>query len=184
MPWLADTNILLRFINADDPQHLLMREVVEALLERGERLYYAQQNRREFWNVCTRPVAANGLGYTIDQTRDTLEAVDATFLRLPDRPESGPEWDRVVAHYEVRARAVHDAQLVASMLVNGVDRILTLNVADFARYVEVTAVHPQEVLSPSARGPREPPSDSPSESLESETQGTCTWDREPDSAER
>jgi predicted nucleic acid-binding protein len=148
MPWLADTTILLRFSNVDDPQHLLVRGAIEVLLEQGERLHYTQQNRREFWNVCTRPVAANGWGYTVEQTQQALAEVDAAFQRLPDRAESGPEWDRLVAHYEVIGRQVHDAQLVAAMLVNEITHILTLNDADFHRYDEITAVHPQDVVPP------------------------------------
>jgi hypothetical protein len=32
------------------------------------------------------------------------------------------------------------------MLAHGVTRILTLNTADFARYSDITAVTPQEIL--------------------------------------
>lgn len=148
MPHLADTNILTRYTNVNDPQHRIVSDAVRSLLLRGEALYYTQQNRREFWNVCTRPVAANGLGYTVAETLQRLAEVDAAFRRLPDRPESGPEWDRLVAHYQIIGVSVHDAQLVASMIVNGIDRILTLNVSHFLRYVEITAVHPQDVTAP------------------------------------
>ena len=151
MPHLADTNILLRFTNINDTQHILVSEAVQELVRQGEILYYTQQNRREFWNVCTRPIAANGLGYTVAGTLQRLAEVDATFQRLADRPETGPEWDRLVAHYQVTGVSVHDAQLVASMSVSGIDRILTLNVGHFQRYVEITAVHPQDVpLQPAA----------------------------------
>ncbi len=148
MSHLADTNILTRITNVNDPQHTLVSEAVRALLLQGEILYYTQQNRREFWNVCTRPVEVNGLGYTVAETFQRLAEVDATFVRLPDRPEAGPEWDRLVTHYQVTGRTVHDAQLVASMLVNGITHVLTLNVEDFRRYIEVTAVHPAEVEPP------------------------------------
>ena len=146
MPWLADTNILIRFINADDPLHELVRRAIAALMARGARLCYSQQSRREFWNVCTRPLRANGLGYTIDETRQALAEVDATFSRLQDIPAGAFEWDRLVTQHQVVGRAVHDAQLVASMLVHGVTHLLTLNDADFARYSgEITVVHPRDV---------------------------------------
>jgi hypothetical protein len=135
MPWLADTNILLRLTNIDDPEHVLVAGAVAGLLQRGEQLHYTQQNRREFWNVCTRPAGVNGFGYTVDLTRQALGEVDAIFHRLADRPESGPEWDRLVVQHQVMGRAVHDAQL-----------ILTLNVADFRRYPEITPIHPSDVI--------------------------------------
>jgi predicted nucleic acid-binding protein len=55
-----------------------------------------------------------------------------------------------VIQHQVVGRAVHDAQLVASMVVHGITHILTLNVPDFARYAEVTPVHPQQVVAPAA----------------------------------
>jgi len=52
----------------------------------------------------------------------------------------------------VVGRAVHDAQIVASMVVHAITHILTLNVGDFVRYAEVTAVHPQDVPAASPAG--------------------------------
>lgn len=145
MPYLADTNILLRFVNVNDPEDSLVAGAVKSLLQRGEVIHYTQQNRREFWNVCTRPSNRNDLGYSVEETVLRLAEIDAVFSRLPDLPGTGPVWDRLVRHYQVLGVAVHDAQLVGSMVIHGVDRLLTLNVADFLRYAEVAAVHPQDV---------------------------------------
>jgi len=143
MDYLADTNILLRFVNVNDPEHPLVADVVKGPLQRGESLQYTQQNRRAFWNVCTRPANRNGLGYSIEAALLRLAEADAVFSRLPDLAAAGPMWDRLVKQYRVQGTAVHDAQLVATMLAHGINRILTLNIADFARYSEVAAVHPQ-----------------------------------------
>lgn len=150
MPHLSDTNVLLRFANAADAAHPLVFAAVTTLLGRGERLYYTQQNRREFWYVCTRPVANNGLGLTVTQTEEWLRHIDATFHRLPDLAAAGAEWDRLVHNHQVIGRAVHDAQIVAAMLAHGVTHILTINVDDFRRYREVTTVHPRDVVPPTA----------------------------------
>jgi hypothetical protein len=40
---------------------------------------------------------------------------------------------------------VHDARLVAAMLVHGVTHILTANVKDFVRYTSVTAISPDQI---------------------------------------
>lgn len=128
---------------------------VTALLARGETLYTTQQNRREFWNVCTRPAGVNGFGMSVADTLGAVRLLDSTFIRLPDVAASGPEWDRIVIGYQVVGRAVHDAQLVASMLVQGITDILSLNVSDFARYIEVSAFHPQDVLAPAPPAPEQ-----------------------------
>ena len=47
---------------------------------------------------------------------------------------------------------VHDARLVAAMLVHGIPNLLTLNVTDFARYADViTAVHPRSFIEDPSR---------------------------------
>ena len=48
MPFLADTNILLRLADPSDPDYRIVRTAVETLLVRGEHLYYAPQNLVEF----------------------------------------------------------------------------------------------------------------------------------------
>jgi predicted nucleic acid-binding protein len=40
----------------------------------------------------------------------------------------------------------HDARLVAVMKTNGISQILTFNVADFSRFPEIEAIHPDKVL--------------------------------------
>jgi hypothetical protein len=44
----------------------------------------------------------------------------------------------------------HDARLVAAMIIHGIERLSTFNVADFRRYREITAISPDSVVgSPS-----------------------------------
>jgi predicted nucleic acid-binding protein len=40
---------------------------------------------------------------------------------------------------------VHDARLVATMMTYGIAQIVTFNVADFARFSEIEAVHPDNI---------------------------------------
>ena len=40
MPFLADTNILLRLAAPSDPEYAIVRTAVDTLLARGERLCY------------------------------------------------------------------------------------------------------------------------------------------------
>jgi predicted nucleic acid-binding protein len=62
---------------------------------------------------------------------------------LPDGESVHREWRRLVVAYEVRGVQVHDARLVAAMLVHGIGRILTMDESDFMRFAGVTAVHPR-----------------------------------------
>jgi len=59
---LVDTNILLRFVDPDDPAHLVVVDALDRLLEAGHDVGFTPQVCREFWNVATRPRSANGFG--------------------------------------------------------------------------------------------------------------------------
>ncbi len=65
MSVLVDTNILLRRIQPDHVHHALAIDSVARLLAAGEQVYFTLQNICEFWNVMTRPTAANGLGFPL-----------------------------------------------------------------------------------------------------------------------
>ena len=149
MPFLADTNILLRFLEPHDPDYTIVRGAVDKLVSRGEELCYAAQNLVEFWNVCTRPAAQNGFGLSVAETDERAKIIEAELRFLPDSEHVHAEWRRLVVHYAVTGTRVHDTRLVASMLVHGVSHILTLNDRDFARYSGISAVHPRTVIAPS-----------------------------------
>jgi predicted nucleic acid-binding protein len=51
-------------------------------------------------------------------------------------------WRRLVRDHQVSGRQVHDAHLVATMLVHGITHILTFNGQDFARYAEIDVIDP------------------------------------------
>jgi hypothetical protein len=40
---------------------------------------------------------------------------------------------------------VYNARIAAAMIVHGVGNIITINVSDFTRYPNVTAIHPKDV---------------------------------------
>lgn len=145
MAYLIDTNVLLRLAVPSDPRHLSARRAVEALEEEG--LYAAGQNFVEFWNVATRPVENNGFGQTIPEADRVLNDLEQAFSRLPEPAEIYDRWRDLVVRFGVSGVKVHDARLVALMLANDIDRILTFNAADFRRYevLGIRAVDPNEV---------------------------------------
>jgi predicted nucleic acid-binding protein len=114
------------------PKYGLVRKAVRTLTEKGETLCYTSQNLAEFWNVCTRPRLNNGLGLTPAETDARATVIESRFRLLPDNERVHREWRRLVVALSVAGVQVHDARLVAAMLVHGVSRLLTLNDRDFA----------------------------------------------------
>ncbi len=134
MAYLVDTNVLLRFADRSHPLHPTIRVAVRQLRQAGHELKVSTQNCIEFWNVATRPIAKNGFGLAPAETEPLLQLLEQLFPVLPDRADVYQEWRRLVVQFGVSGVQVHDARLVASMKVNTISHILTLNSADFKRY--------------------------------------------------
>ena len=115
---------------------------INLLRSQGEQLHTVPQNLIEFWSVYTRPIERNGLGRTLTEAQAEINRLKTLFPLLLDTSAIYEEWERLVVVYAVRGVNVHDARLVAAMLVHGLTHILTFNISDFARYSEITAVHP------------------------------------------
>ena len=118
-----------------------------ALQAQGEDYYLTPQNLIEYWRTCTRQVERNGLGMIVAEAEAALIDLEDVFTILPDTPDIYEYWRRLVVNYGVMGVNVHDARLVAAMLVHKLTHILTFNTRDFARYSEITAVNPREITS-------------------------------------
>ncbi len=116
MPFLVDTNILLRSIDPSHPMNAIAVQALTALRGQGEQLCIVPQNLVEFWSVYTRPLERNGLGRTPAEANVELAQLKTFFPLLLDVPVIYPEWERLVRAYAVRSVNVHDARLVATML--------------------------------------------------------------------
>ncbi|GFE72150.1 PIN domain-containing protein [Chroococcus sp. FPU101] len=142
---LVDTNILLR---SADPTHSMNFDAINSttkLKQKGAKLYIIPQNLIEFWNVYTRPANKNGLGHTVSEAQSEVIRLKSFFQLLPDTPDIYPRWESLVSKYQVKGVQVHDAKLVAAMLVHQLTHILTFNVDDFNRYQEIVSLHPTQV---------------------------------------
>ena len=142
---LVDTNILLRISRRSDPEHMLVDTALARLAGQGTTLFYAHQNIAELWNAMTRPVARNGLGLTVADADRVVQAIESGMSLLPDNEAVYREWRRIVVQYGVSGVQVHDARLVAAMHVHNVERILTFNARDFARFDGIQAIHPLQL---------------------------------------
>ena len=148
MTYLVDTGVLLRAFDRDAVEHQTILQAIRTLLDRGEELVVAVQNLAEFWNVSTRPKEKNGgLELPVETASRRLRVIERLSTVLSESLPSFEEWKRLLTTHRVLGVKVHDARLVSVMLVSNVRNILTLNVRDFQRYSEITAVSPDEVLT-------------------------------------
>lgn len=146
MSVLVDTNVLLRRMQPGHPHYSAAVESVARILAGGEPAHYTLQNVAEFWSALTRPAASNGLGLSVVRAEAEITEIEETLTLLPDVPAIYAEWRRLVTQHAVLGTKVHDARLVAAMIVHGVRRILTFNASDFARY-GVEVIEPTAMLA-------------------------------------
>jgi len=94
--YLLDTNIVLRFSNPSDTQHDLAKAAVATLLMQGNECYLASQVLIELWVVATRPSDVNGLGWSIEQTRNIIDQLLERFPLIEETFQVFPTWLNVV----------------------------------------------------------------------------------------
>jgi predicted nucleic acid-binding protein len=141
----VDTNVLLRSIDDGHVAQPIVQNGLFALRDRGEILSIFPQNLVEFWAVATRPIANNGLGWSVDLAQQELEDLKNLFALLSETDAILPEWERLVVFHRVIGKQAHDARLVAAMRVHQVTHLLTFNTDDFKHYTEITVVNPQNI---------------------------------------
>ncbi|WP_071189866.1 type II toxin-antitoxin system VapC family toxin [Trichormus sp. NMC-1] len=145
--YILDTNVVMRFCNPSDVQHHLATEAISRLLAQGDECFLTAQILVEFWAVATRPVEVNGLGWTVEKTRKTIDQVLRRFPLLKESEDIFPNWLNLVTTNKVMGKRTHDVRIVAVMLAYQVTHILTFNPSDFVLTTGIVIVRPQELLS-------------------------------------
>jgi predicted nucleic acid-binding protein len=131
---MLDTNVFLAATDEGRAEHDRALAIVNDWPARGTVLYASGQIMREYLAVATRPAEKNGLGLA---EADALANVRAFRSRITLLAEDGKVADRLLALLDentCRGKQVHDANVVATMLVHGVSTIVTMNTGDFTRF--------------------------------------------------
>lgn len=141
---LVDTNVIIRSLQSESPEHHHAQTALKTLKAQGRDLCLAPQNLVEIWAVATRPPANNGLGFTTEEAAAEITRLGEVFTILSEKPVHDV-WQSLVIEHRVSGKATHDARIVAAMQVHGETSILTFNTDDFRRYPGIEVVHPAEV---------------------------------------
>lgn len=151
-----DTNVLVAATDESRPFHLVAMKPVARGRSAG--LYGATSGQviREYLVVATSPPSAKWLGLS---TADALRNIEAMARRLEFCEESEEVSVRLrglVAAGGLSGAAVHDANIVATAAVHGIDFLATENPDDFSRYPEIVTVRLAELADrfPTADEPR------------------------------
>jgi len=152
-PVFLDTNILVYAHFPPAPWH---RDAVEALRRfeaAGAARWVSRQVLREYLVAVTRPQQFQQ-PQPVERALADVRDLQRRFRVANEGPEVTTRLLALLADVPTRGRRIHDANIVATMLVYGVRRVLTHNTEDFVRFAAFIEVMP--LVPPPAPAP--PPS--------------------------
>ncbi len=144
--YLLDTNILLRIVDEQSHLHSLATQAVAKLIVDQHQVFITTQNIIEFWAVATRPIAANGLGWSTAQTQAEVAQIMSQFPVLEDVPQIFRYWLQYVTNQQIQGKRVHDSRLVAVMQTYQIGHLLTFNGDDFGEIAGLAIASPASVM--------------------------------------
>jgi len=126
---------------SESPFHQAALQAIQNQYDAGITLWISRQVLREFLMTLSRPQAfinPRPVAIVIERTRffqtqfrvadDTAQVTERLLSLMEEIPSGG--------------RQVHDANIVATMLVYGIPQLLTHNTSDFARFSGLITVLP------------------------------------------
>lgn len=139
---LLDTNVLVAATDEDRPEHARAVEALTRWPAEGVVLYTSGQIVREYLAVATRPVERNGLGLERGAAVANVKALRTRLRFLTEDAKVAGRLLGLLDEVDCAGKQVHDANIVATMLVHGIETVVTMNVGDFARFGDHVRVVP------------------------------------------
>ena len=131
--FFLDTNILVYASASESMYHEVCVEYLKKQRQSGTRLIASRQVLREFMATLSRPQS-----FSPPVQRDRIVWMLAEFQRYmavcDDNALVGTCLSRIFSEIPVGGKQVHDANIVATMLVHGIPTLATYNLADFRRF--------------------------------------------------
>lgn len=134
----VDTNVLVYANVIETPFHEQALAAIKAAYQANRTIWISRQVIREYLVILTRPQAFQNL-----PKATVLEQVDqfiGRFQVADDTASVTCQLVKLMRDFQVGGKQVHDANIVATMQVQGIRHLLTHNEKDFARFGQVIVV--------------------------------------------
>lgn len=136
-----DTNILIYASLTQSPFHDNAVARLRELEKSGTELHINRQVLREYLAVMTRPGILTQ-EIPVSSLIQDIRSFEDSLIVLDDGPAVTAKLLETIERYSVAGKQIHDANIVATMLVHEIPALLTHNLADFIRYREIITVIP------------------------------------------
>ena len=140
-PVFLDTNVLVYASLALSPFHAAATERLTALEADGVDFWVSRQVLREYLAAMTRPGTLTA-PIPIASLEQDVRSFAQRFKVAEDGPQVTDHLLRLLLTIPVGGAQIHDANIVATMQVYGISRLLTHNTADFARFGGLITIAP------------------------------------------
>ncbi len=140
-PVFIDTNILIYANLALSPFHVQAIQRLQALVEQGIELWISRQTLREYLAGMTRRGDLTG-EIPVSSLVVDVQYFAKSFRLAEDNSQVTERLLTLMEEISSGGKQVHDANIVATMLVYGIPQLLTHNTGDFARFSELITVLP------------------------------------------
>jgi predicted nucleic acid-binding protein len=137
----VDTNVLLRSFSQNMELHEQAKNLLFELVDADFEMWISRQIIREFLVQCTHPRTFPE-PMPMDDVQKLLDEIQNNFHIADETATVTLQLLELLKTYPTRGKQIHDANIVASMLVNGVDTLLTMNITDFQRYKDRISLIP------------------------------------------
>lgn len=130
-----DTNILLRATITRFPLHTQAKRLVDTQIDANVELWISRQVIREYIAQVTRPqVFMNPM--PVGELEAKLRTIRVLFRVADDMEAVTTALMDLLKAYPTGGKQVHDANVVATMIVYGIDTLLTANIKDMQRFAD------------------------------------------------
>ena len=140
-PVFVDTNVLVYSRIPSAPLHLEAATALNSITQTGAALWVSRQILREFLATVTRPQFFMQ-PLPILQVAAELQILESAVTIADETAAVTKKLLDLLLQTPCGGKQVHDANIVATMLVNGIPNLLTHNAADFARFAALINVVP------------------------------------------
>lgn len=137
---VLDTNVLLAATDEARDQHESAVAALNSWPAAGIVLYTSGQILREYLAVATRPVDHNGQGLTQSAAVANAREFRSRLHLMNEDEKVSNRLLTLLGTVACAGKQVHDANVVATMLVAGVGTIVTANTSDFVRFSDYVQV--------------------------------------------
>ncbi len=136
-----DTNVLFRARIKSQNLHDEAKRLIDGQINVGAELWISRQIIREFLVHVTRPQSVSQPMSAIE-VESEVNVLQSVFSIADETSAVTDQLIRLIKQYPTGGKQIHDANIVATMLVHGIDSLLTQNIDDMKRFEKVITLIP------------------------------------------